>query len=419
MTQHTDHRGRPRVVVTGMGLITPCGNNLEASWRAFLEGRSGIGPITRWDCTAFDTKIAGEVKDFDPRQLLGVKEARRNDAFIQYAIVAADQAVAHSQLVINETNAERVGVLMGAGLGGLQTIETNAEIVNTRGPKKINPFFIPMLIVNLAPGQISIRTGAKGPNWSPVSACATSAHAIGEAVELIRRGGADAVIAGGSEATITPLGIGGFNAMRALSTRNAEPTKASRPWDKDRDGFVMGEGAGAVVVERLEFALARGANILGEVAGYGATADAYHVTSPDGEGSRRAMREALDDASVQPVDVDYINAHGTSTAIGDTQELEAIKEVFGSQAEKLAISSTKSMHGHMLGAAGAVETIISIQSLIHGKIAPTINLDRPDEGCDLDLTPHKSKALDVHVAVSNSFGFGGTNVCLVLKRYGE
>lgn len=417
MTQYVDHRGRPRVVITGMGLVTPCGNSVEASWRAFIDGQSGIGPITRWDCSEFDTKIAGEIKNFDAKKLLDVKHARRNDAFIQYAMVAADQAVAHSGLKIDESNAERVAVIVGAGLGGLQTIENHCEILEKRGPKKINPFFIPMLIVNLAPGQISIRTGAKGPNWSPVSACATSAHAIGEAVELIRRNGADAVIAGGTEATITPLGIGGFNAMKALSTRNDEPDKASRPWDKDRDGFVMGEGAGILMVERLDHALERGANILAEVSGYGSTADAHHITAPSGVGARRAMKEALGDAYVGPEDIDYINAHGTSTPVGDQQEIEAIKEVFGSSLEQVSISSTKSMHGHMLGAAGAVEAIICVQSILQSKIAPTINLDNPSDGCDVDLTPNVAKDREVNVALSNSFGFGGTNVCLIIRKY--
>lgn len=417
MTEFNDRLGRPRVVVTGLGMVTPVGNDVEKAWSALLAGQSGIGPITQFDCAAFDTKIAGEVRDFNARELLGVKEARRNDPFIQYAIAAADQAVANSGLKIDESNAERVAVIVGAGLGGLSTIEANDKLVTAKGPKKINPFFIPMLIVNLAPGQISIRIGAKGPNWSPVSACATSAHAIGEAAELIRRGKADAVVTGGAEATITPLGIGGFNAMKALSTRNEDPAAASRPWDDDRDGFVMGEGAGILVVEKLETAVARGARIFAEVSGYGSTADAYHITAPDGQGARRCMREALEDAGVAPEDVDYINAHGTSTPVGDTQEIDAIKDVFGTAAGDVTVSSTKSMHGHMLGAAGAVEAIVCVKAILHGKIPPTINLHKPSEGCDLDLTPNEARDKTVKIALSNSFGFGGTNAALVLKAY--
>ena len=417
MTSMVDSRGRPRVVITGAGLVTPCGNDVESTWRALVAGESGIGPITRFDCEQYDTRIAGEVKDFDPKALLGNKEARRNDTFIQFAMVAADQAMLQSGLVVDDDNAERVGVIVGAGLGGLHTIEQNALMVAEKGPGRINPFFIPMLIVNLAPGQISIRHGAKGPNWSPVSACATSAHAMGEALEIIRRGKADAVIAGGSEATITPLGIGGFNAMKALSRRNDEPTRASRPWDEDRDGFVMGEGAGIVVLERLDRAVARGARILGELVGYGSTADAHHITAPDGRGARRCMREALEDADLGPADVDYINAHGTSTPVGDTQEIEAIKDVFGSAADRVAVSSTKSMHGHMLGAAGAVEAIVCVKAIEAGVVPPTINLHRPSEGCDLDLTPLEARPRPVRIALSNSFGFGGTNACLALKAY--
>jgi 3-oxoacyl-[acyl-carrier-protein] synthase II len=415
MTDPKDHRGRPRVVITGMGLVTPCGNSLSESWSALVNGRSGIGPITRWDCSAFDTRIAGEVKGFDAKRLLDAKAARRNDAFIQYALVAADMAMADSGLHIDASNADRVGVIVGAGLGGLESIEANARIVETKGPKRISPFFIPALIVNLAPGQISIRYGARGPNWSPVSACATSAHAIGEATELIRRGAADAVITGGAEATITPLGIGGFNAMKALSTRNDAPEAASRPWDEDRDGFVMGEGAGILVVESLAHALDRGANILAEVAGYGSTADAYHVTAPDGQGARRCMRDALEDANVDGAQVDYINAHGTSTPVGDKQEIDAIKDVFGASARALSVSSTKSMHGHMLGAAGAVEAVVCVQAIREGVIPPTINLERPSEGCDLDLTPLEARRREVRYALSNSFGFGGTNACLLVK----
>lgn len=417
MTQLKDHLGRPRVVITGMGMVTPCGNDVTSTWEATVAGRSGIGKITHWDATEFDTKIAGEVKDFDARALLGAREARRNDSFIQYALVAADQAMADSGLLIDERNAERVGAIVGAGLGGLKTIEANDRLILEKGPKKINPFFIPSLITNLAPGQISIRFGAKGANWSPVSACSTGAHAIGEASELIRRGGADAVITGGAEATITPLGIGGFNAMKALSTRNDAPAEASRPWDEDRDGFVMGEGAGVLVIERLESALARDARILAEVSGYGTTSDAYHITAPDGHGARRCMRLALEDAGLGVDVVDYINAHGTSTPVGDAQEVEAIKEVFGSSAQSVSISSTKSMHGHMLGAAGAVEAILSVQAILHGQVPPTINLHKPSPGCDLDFTANEARDRGISVALSNSFGFGGTNASLVLRAF--
>lgn len=417
MSTTNDKRGRPRVVVTGMGLVTPCGTGLEKTWSALLEGKSGIKPITLFDTTAFETRIAGEVTDFDAKTWLDAKEIRRNDRFIQFAIAAAEMALEDAAYRVSPEEAERVGVIVGAGLGGLATIEETAAVIASRGPKKVSPFFIPGLIVNLAPGQISIRMGAKGPNWSPVSACATSAHALGEAAELLRRGTCDVVITGGAEATITPLGIGGFNAMKALSTRNHEPEKACRPWDEDRDGFVMGEGAGIVVLETLEHALARGARIHAELAGYGATADAYHITHPDGQGAIRAMRLALADAGLEPERIEYINAHGTSTPVGDVQEIEAIKEVFGAHAERLAVSSSKSMHGHMLGAAGAVEAVVTAKALQTGIIPPTINLDRPSPGCDLDLVPHVAQRRELQSALTNSFGFGGTNASLLLRRY--
>ena len=416
MGEATDSKGRRRTVITGMGLITPCGIGLEPSWAAIAEGKSGISNIEQFDASKFDTRFAGEVKDWDPTRWLDPKEARRNDRFIQMAIAACDMAVEQSQFKIDPAEAERVGVIIGAGLGGLATIEKNVVIVNGRGPKKINPFFIPSLIVNLAPGQISIRLGAKGPNWSPVSACATSAHAIGEAVEHIRRGACDAVVTGGAEATITPLGIGGFNAMKALSTRNDDPPAASRPWDEDRDGFVMGEGAGVLIVETLERAQARGAPILAEIVGYGTTSDAYHITAPDGEGAARCMRMALDDAGIKPTEVGYINAHGTSTPVGDLKEIEAIKEVFADHAKQLTVSSTKSMHGHMLGAAGAVEAILTVQALQTRTSPPTINLHKPSEGCDLNLTPLKSQPLDAVYGLSNSFGFGGTNASVLVRK---
>lgn len=413
---HTDHRGRPRVVVTGMGLVTPCGVGLQESWGAIAAGTSGIKKIESFDCAGYPTQIAGEVRDFDPKNWLDVKEARRNARFIQFSVAAADMAMEHADYKVPAAEAHRVGVIVGAGLGGLWMIEENRDILNKRGPKKISPFFIPSLIVNLAPGQISMRIGAKGPNWSPVSACATSGHAIGEAMETIRRGVCDVVVTGGTESTITPLGIAGFNAMKALSTRNDAPEKASRPWDRDRDGFVMGEGAGILVLESLEHALARGATPLAEVAGYGATADAHHITQPDGEGAVRCMRLALEDAGLAPAEVGYVNAHGTSTPVGDLKEIEALKEVFAGSAGVLKVSSTKSMHGHMLGAAGAAEAIVCAQALQTGIIPPTINLDHPSEGCDLELVPHKAVEAEISAAMSNSFGFGGTNATLVLKR---
>lgn len=417
MVATTDSRGRPRVVATGMGLITPCGTGLDKTWNALLEGQSGIKTITSFDTTDFDTKFAGEVQDFDPKQWLDPKEIRRNDRFIQFAISACEMAMQDAKYQVAPGEAERVGVIVGAGLGGLLTIEETAKVLAKRGPGKISPFFIPALIVNLAPGQISIRIGAKGPNWSPVSACATSAHAIGEAVETIRRGMCDVVVTGGAEATISPLGIGGFNAMKALSTRNEEPTRASRPWDEDRDGFVMGEGSGILVLETLEHALARGARIYGEIAGYGATADAHHITQPDGLGAIRCMKMSVADAGLKPEDVGYINAHGTSTPVGDLQEIQAIKEVFGAHAYQLAVSSTKSAHGHMLGAAGAVEAILTLKAMETGIIPPTLNLEKPSEGCDLNLVPRVRQERSFRAALSNSFGFGGTNASLVMKKF--
>jgi 3-oxoacyl-[acyl-carrier-protein] synthase II len=419
MTSTTDKRGRPRVVVTGAGLVTPCGTGLEKTWSALIEGKSGIKRIKSFDPSAHDTQFAGEVQDFDASEWLDAKEIRRNDRFIQFAIAACEMAIKDAQFTVNPERADRVGCIVGAGLGGLETIEKTAQIVAGRGPGKISPFFIPALIVNLAPGQISMRIGAKGPNWSPVSACATSAHALGEAAEHLRRGTCDAVIAGGAEAVITPLGVGGFNAMKALSTRNDEPHRASRPWDKDRDGFVMGEGSGIVVLETLEHALQRKARIRAELVGYGSTADAYHITAPDGHGARRCMKMALADAGLEPDAIGYINAHGTSTPVGDVQEIEAIKAVFGDHAKKLMVSSSKSMHGHMLGAAGAVEAIVTMLALETGTVPPTINLENPSEGCDLNLVPNRAQKANLQCALSNSFGFGGTNASLVLKKWTE
>lgn len=417
MVDLRDKKGRPRVVVTGMGLITACGTGLEASWGAFVEGKSGIKPITQFDTSKHETRFAGEVQDFDAKNWLDVKEIRRNDRFIHFALATADMALEHGRFKVKEEEAERVGVIVGAGLGGLRTLEDTTLLVDRRGPKRISPFFIPSLIVNLAPGQISLRTGAKGTNWSPVSACATSAHALGEAVETIRRGLCDVVIAGGSEATITSLGVGGFNSMKALSTRNDEPERASRPWDKGRDGFVMGEGAGILLLETLEHALERGAEIHGEVLGYGSTADAYHITAPDGKGAIRCMQMALQDADIDPGEVGYINAHGTSTPVGDKIEVDAIKAVFESHANALAVSSSKSMHGHMLGAAGAAEAIVTLMALKTSTVPPTINLDDPDEGCDLNFVPHKAEKREIRAALTNSFGFGGTNASLIVARF--
>ncbi|MEM1025671.1 MAG: beta-ketoacyl-ACP synthase II [Myxococcota bacterium] len=415
MTRLTDSKGRPRIVVTGYGMVTPCGSGTDSTWQSILSGRSGIGPITQFDCSDFDTKMAGEATDFDPKNFMDPKDVRRNDRFIQFAIAAADMAMKNAEYTIGSEEAERVGVIIGAGLGGLATIEANAKVVNERGPRKITPFFIPALIVNLAPGQVSIRIGAKGPNWSPVSACSTSAHALGEAAETIRRGVCDVVVTGGAEATITPLGIGGFNAMKALSTRNDEPERASRPWDKDRDGFVMGEGAGVLVLETLEHALNRGASIRAEVLGYGASADASHITQV-GEGPVRSMKMALEDGGVDPSEVSYVNAHATSTPVGDPKEIQSIKAVLGDQALKIPVSSTKSAHGHMLGAAGAVETILTVRAIETGIAPPTLNLDNPDEGCDLNLVPKEPQKHDVDVAISNSFGFGGTNATVVVSK---
>jgi 3-oxoacyl-[acyl-carrier-protein] synthase II len=408
-----------RVVVTGLGLITPLGIGTDKSWNALIEGKSGIGKITQFDASAFPTQIAGEVDGFNPEDFIEPKEIKKMDRFIQFAIAAAQMAVDDSGIKITEANADRVGVIVGAGMGGLRSIEQYHKVLLERGPRRITPFFIPMLIINLASGHISIKFGAKGPNSAAVTACATGTHSIGDAFRLIQRGYADVMIAGGTEAVITPLGIGGFNAMKALSTRNDEPEKASRPFDRDRDGFVMGEGAGVIILESLDSALQRGARIYAEIIGYGMTADAYHITSPspDGEGAAKCMAATLKDAGVSPEVVDYINAHGTSTKQGDELETAAIKAVFGEHAYKLCVSSTKSMTGHLLGAAGGVEAIVSILSIYKGVVPPTINLDNPDPECDLDYVPHKSRQMTVNYAISNSFGFGGTNACLLFKRF--
>ena len=410
-----------RVVVTGVGLITPVGIGVEESWKGLVEGRSGIRKLTRFDASAFATQIAGEVEGFNPEDYIEPKEIKKMDRFIHLAIAASDMAVKDSGLKITDSNAERVGVIIGSGMGGLGAIEHYHSVLLEKGPRRITPFFIPMLIINLAGGHVSMKYGAKGPISAVATACATGSHSIGDAFKIIQRGDADAMIAGGTESVITPMGIGGFNAMKALSTRNDEPEKASRPFDADRDGFVMGEGVGIMVLESLEHARSRGARIYAEIAGYGMTADAYHMTSPapEGEGAARCMAIALKDGGVAASEVDYINAHGTSTKYGDELESIAIKTVFKGHAYKLAVSSTKSMTGHLLGAAGGVEAVVCILCMRDNIVPPTINLDNPDPQCDLDYVPHKARKMDVNCVMSNSFGFGGTNACLVFKKLKE
>ncbi len=408
-----------RVVVTGIGLVTPIGIGVENVWKNLISGKSGIGRITRFDPASLATQIAGEVKDFNPEQFIEKKEIKKMDTFIQYAIAAAKIAMEDSGIDMNAIKPERVGVVVGAGLGGLPGIEKYHRILIEEGPKRISPFFIPMVIANLAAGQISIIFGAKGPNSSTSTACAAGAHAIGDSAKYIQLGYADVMIAGGAESTITPLAIAGFNSMKALSTRNDEPERASRPFDKDRDGFVMGEGAGIIILEELEHARRRGARIYAEFAGYGLNGDAYHITAPDpeGEGGRRCMEMALEDAGIDPSEVDYINAHGTSTYYNDILETKAIKRLFGEHAKRIMVSSTKSMTGHLLGAAGGVEAAFTVMSIYHEVIPPTINLENPDPECDLDYIPNQAREKRIRVAISNSFGFGGTNACLVFKRF--
>ncbi len=409
---------RRRVVVTGVGLVSPLGVGTAATWDAILGGRSGIGPITRFDASGYPCRIAGEVKDFEPERYLDKKDVKKTDAFIQYALAAAEFALTDSGLTIDEANAARVGVVIGSGIGGLPLIERMHSVLLERGADRISPFFIPGLIVNMAAGQVSIRWGARGPNSSPATACTTGLHAVGDAFRLIQHGYADAMICGGTESVITPLAVGGFAAMKALSTRNDEPQRASRPWDRDRDGFVMGEGAGVVVLEELEQARRRGAHVYAELVGFGMSADAYHISAPDpqGAGAAAVMRAALEDAVVAPTAVGYINAHGTSTPLGDEAEVRAVKEVFGEHAYRLAVSSTKSSTGHLLGAAGGLETGILALAIHEGKLPPTLNLDDPDDECDLDFVPHTARDVDLRVGLTNSFGFGGTNGALVLKK---
>jgi 3-oxoacyl-[acyl-carrier-protein] synthase II len=402
-----------------MGAVTPIGNTISEMFESACAGKSGIGQIDRFDTKDFATTIAGQIKDFDPLKFIDRKELKKMDLFIQFALAASDEAVNDAGLTENEKDADRIGVYIGAGLGGIATIEKYSDVVRDRGPKKITPFFIPMLIINLAPGFVSIKYGFKGPNLSTVSACASGTHSIGEASNAIKRDIVDVMIAGGTEATITKLGIGGFNAMKALSTRNDEPQRASRPFDKDRDGFVMGEGAGIVVLEELEHAKKRGANIYAEVLGYGLNADAHHITTPtpEGAGAAKCMQLAIDDAGINPEEIDYINAHGTSTYYNDFYETMAIKKVFKDHAYKVAVSSTKSMIGHLLGAAGGVEAIFSILAIKNGVLPPTINYETKDEGCDLDYVPNTAREKEVKIALSNSFGFGGTNGTLAFKKF--
>lgn len=408
-----------RVVVTGVGLLSALGRGTEETWAAVLASQSGVGPITQFDASDFTTRIAAEVRGFDPLEFIDKKEVKKVGRFIQFAIAASDFAMKMSGLQVTAENAEMVGVYIGSGIGAFEVIEREHRNLLEKGPSRISPFFIPATIVNLASGNVSIRTGAKGPNSATATACTTSAHCIGDSFRLIQHGYADAMICGGAEACITPMGVGGFAALRALSTRNDDPTKASRPWDRDRDGFVVGEGAGILILEELEMAKARGANILAEIVGYGMSGDAYHITAPseDGDGAYRVMRNAMKDAGLTSDQMDYINAHGTSTPVGDQIEATAIKRTFGEHARDIAVSSTKSMSGHLLGGAGGLEAGLTVLAIRDQIAPPTVNLDNPGEGCDLDFVPHKARPMKIDYALSNSFGFGGTNGSLIFKRY--
>jgi 3-oxoacyl-[acyl-carrier-protein] synthase II len=408
-----------RVVVTGIGLLSSVGSGTEETWSALKEGRSGIGPITQFDATGFNCRIAGEVKEFDPARWIEKKEIKKMARFIQFAIAASEFAMESAGLKVSDNIAEQVGVYIGSGIGGFEVIEREHKNLLEKGPGRISPFFIPATIINLASGYVSIRTGAKGPNSATATACTTSAHAVGDSYEIIKRGAADVMICGGAEACITPMGVGGFAAMRALSQRNDEPQRASRPWDKHRDGFVVGEGAGILILEELEFAKKRGAPILAELVGYGMSADAFHITSPaeDGDGAFRVMRNAMRDAKLEPNQIQYINAHGTSTEIGDKLETVAIKRAFGDHAYKLAVSSTKSMTGHLLGGAGGLEAGITVLAIRDQVAPPTINHEEPDPDCDLDYVPNQTRPMRIEFALSNSFGFGGTNGSLIFKQY--
>lgn len=409
-----------RVVVTGMGVITSLGKDKETLWDSLMQGKSGVSEVEAFDVSDYPTRIAASVKDFDAEALFGRKEARKMDRFVQFAVYAGEQALKDSGLTIGENiDAERIGVSVGSGIGGLGTWEDQHNLLLEKGPKRVSPFFIPMMIANMGSGQLSINLGAKGPNTTQVTACATGSHSIGDSFRIIQRGDADAMICGGAEATIRPTGMAGFCAMRAMSTRNEEPEKASRPFDVDRDGFVMGEGAGILILESLEHAQKRGAHIYGEVIGYGLSGDAHHMTDPDPDGAARCMKMAIRDAGIQPEEIDYINAHGTSTPVGDKSETTAVKKTLGEHAYKVAISSTKSMTGHLLGAAGGVEAIICALSLQKGIIAPTINLENPDPECDLDYVPNVPREADLNIVMSNSFGFGGHNATVILKKFNQ
>ncbi|MCY8753378.1 beta-ketoacyl-ACP synthase II [Bacillus inaquosorum] len=409
---------KKRVVVTGLGALSPLGNDVDTSWNNAINGVSGIGPITRVDAEEYPAKVAAELKDFNVEDYMDKKEARKMDRFTQYAVVAAKMAVEDADLNITDEIAPRVGVWVGSGIGGLETLESQFEIFLTKGPRRVSPFFVPMMIPDMATGQISIALGAKGVNSCTVTACATGTNSIGDAFKVIQRGDADVMVTGGTEAPLTRMSFAGFSANKALST-NPDPKTASRPFDKNRDGFVMGEGAGIIVLEELEHALARGAKIYGEIVGYGSTGDAYHITAPaqDGEGGARAMQEAIRDAGIAPEEIDYINAHGTSTYYNDKYETMAIKTVFGEHAHKLAVSSTKSMTGHLLGAAGGIEAIFSVLAIKEGVIPPTINIQTPDEECDLDYVPDEARRQDLNYVLSNSLGFGGHNATLIFKKY--
>ncbi|MEW6661266.1 MAG: beta-ketoacyl-ACP synthase II [Bacillota bacterium] len=408
-----------RVVITGIGVIAPNGTGKEAYWQALLEGKSGIGPVTRFKTDDFPTKIAGEIRDFDPGNFLDRKEAKRMDRFTQFAVAGTKLAIEDAGLNLQLINLDRLAVVFGTGIGGMETLEDQTRVLTERGPGRVSPFFVPMMIANMAAGQISITTGAKGPNFTIINACATGTNAVGEAYKLLQRGDADAVITGGSEASVTPLAFAGFCSMKAMSTRNDEPARASRPFDKDRDGFVLSEGVGVLLLETLEHAQNRGAHIYAEVAGYGSSADAFHITAPvpGGDGAAASMLSALNDARLRPEEVDYINAHGTSTDLNDKFETLAIKKVFGAKAYEIPISSTKSMTGHLLGAAGAVELIACCMAIEQGIIPPTINYETPDPDCDLDFVPNVARQQPVSVALSNSFGFGGHNATIIVKKF--
>jgi 3-oxoacyl-[acyl-carrier-protein] synthase II len=408
-----------RVVITGVGAITPLGNTAEETWEAICKGKSGIEEITRFDTSDFPTRIGAEIKGFEPEKYIEKKECKKMDTFIQYAISAGLMASENAALEISEAHAHRVGVLIGCGMGGLSAVERNHNVLLKNGPGRVTPFFIPMIIPNMASGHVSMRLGARGPNLCTTTACAAASHAIGDAFKLIQRGTADVMVTGGTEAVLTPLVVAGFGNMKALSTRNDHPNRASRPFDRDRDGFVMGEGAGLLVLEELEVARARGARIYAEIIGYGLSGDAYHMTmsDPEGRGAVDCIKMALDDADIRPEEVEYINAHGTSTPYNDKHETHAVKQVFGEHADQLAVSSTKSMTGHLLGAAGGIEAIFTALALYHGVLPPTINYEYPDAACDLDYVPNHARYTQARVALSNSFGFGGTNATLVFKAY--